>query len=507
MTSEAPSTNEFSLEEFISKQVCSDDIDQDLVKNILLTYRNGQLFYQSEDLLYKDKKNLPSFIVQKEDRFYVQKNNLFETVLVNELKRLRGLTPSLIYQKSIFDKLVSEDSSLTSEQKFVMNEFFNKSFGILCGGPGTGKTFTASMFIKFLTNSIDLGQKKRFKILLSAPTGKAALHLQSYLEARGNLLSFVEYEAMTLHRMLKVRAGFCQVHSRKTIDADLIIVDEASMIDVSMMVQLLESVGADTKVVLMGDPNQLPPVEMSGVFADLATLFGCFLTKCMRTQEPNLVGSAQSILSGSLSKLSSFVEITDVFDSSLVDFLVSKSQFQIAAEPIDIKAFFNKASNFKILNAMRKGPYGLDSLNKQILQKMDQMCPKNHYWAVPILVVQNLAHLNLFNGTFGVLVGQKKNKMDLTTGVAYFLETDLEPHINPPSFELSFILSIHKSQGSEFDEVLAIFPEGSENFGKEALYTAATRAKKKWSIIGKSSVLEQMLQKKEQNQGVLQKYF
>ena len=502
-----PSSTPFSLEEFISNRLSSNEESQNLIKEILLTYRKGQLFYESEKDFGAQNEQKPSFIRQKDHRYYVQKYDLFETVLVNELNRLKNLQPSSIYQKSVFEQLIAKEALLTDEQKLVMHEFFNKAFGVLCGGPGTGKTFTASMFIKFLTNSIDLEKKKRFKIILSAPTGKAALHLQSYLAARGNLPSFVEYEAMTLHRMLKVRAGFCQVFAKKRIDADLVIIDEASMIDISMMVQLLESIGSDTKIIIMGDPNQLPPVEMSGVFADLAKLFGCFLTKCMRTQEPTLVGSAKAILAGDLSALKNFVEISDRFDANLIDFLFSKSQFQIAADPINVKSFFANLSSFKILNAMRQGPYGLDSLNKQILQKIDQLCPKNHFWAVPILVTQNLAHLNLFNGTFGILTGQKKNKIDITTAEAYFLETNLVPHVNPPTFELSFILSIHKSQGSEFDEVLALFPEGSENFGKEALYTAATRARKKWSIIANPVVLEQMMQKKQTNISALVNYF
>jgi exodeoxyribonuclease V alpha subunit len=148
---------------------------------------------------------------------------------------------------------------------------------------------------------------------------------------------------------------------------------------------------------------------------------------------------------------------------------------QITYNPVyptepDPRQCLEDQKRYRILCALRQGPFGVDALNRNFVARF-----KSGYLAVPILITENQPQLQLYNGTTGVLIRSK----------AYFLQGDelrMIPEGQLPRYEPAFFLSVHKSQGSEFDEVLAIFPPGSDRFGREALYTAVTRAKKKVTL-------------------------
>ena len=251
------------------------------------------------------------------------------------------------------------------------------------------------------------------------------------------------------------------------------------MIDVSLFAHLLGAVGDETRLVLMGDPNQLPPIEAGSLFAECADLFGLFLQRGMRMESNAL---ADAVLRGDADA----IPLVETFDEE-------KVPLHISADKPDPEALLQQQTHFCVLNALRQGPNGADALNEKVLRRMDQQCKPGQWWAIPILATANLPHVNLSNGARGVLLGQKSHAIDLARGKAYFAETGFCDFL--PPFELGFVLSIHKSQGSEFDEVVALLPEGSENFGKEALYTAVTRAKKRCTIVGKREIIDQMLAK------------
>lgn len=448
-----------SLNDFFAK-------GQDALGLILQSAREG-------NLCLKIPEGPPSVSggVKDQDRYYLQKDWVFETHIVEQVKRLRKIKiePSIDFLEKI-----EKDEKLSYEQKQAVIHLYQKPFSILCGGPGTGKTHTAARFVKHFTSG---------KVILAAPTGKAALHLQSKI---GDTC-----EAMTLHRLLRLKPGEVRLFSQRRIDADLVIVDEASMIDVTLFAHLLGAIGDHTRLILMGDPNQLPPVDAGSVFSDLSELFGIHLKTCMRTEEPLLHQAAQAILTGNEEQFFASVPRTEDFDS-----LYDRINPVISAQKIAMKE-----NRFACLNALRQGPFGLDALNRKILERMDERCPDGWWWTVPIMVNTNLPLLNLYNGSTGFITGQKNKKIHLQTGTAFFPEIGEVKQI--PPYDLAFVISIHKSQGSEYDEVLALFPEGSEVFGKEALYTAATRAKKSWEIIGKKEVICLMLTKKnERHSGI-----
>jgi len=455
---------------------------------ILQSARDGHLCFQTNTP--SPLPPLPS-IVQDENRYYIQKNWVYETHLLEHVKRLRERSTSPIYNSNAFIEALAQEEGLSLEQKGVIQHLFDQSFTVVCGGPGTGKTYTAGRFIQLLSKVVDPNLGRPLRIAFTAPTGKAALHLQASFQTTEG----VYYEAATLHRLLRLYPGETSLFSTSKLDFDVIVVDEASMIDIALLCHLLGSVGNQTKLIFMGDPNQLPPVEGGGIFHEWASLFGKTLSHCMRTQDPKLQESAAAILAGDSDRFFKAVDLREDFDPGWIDSLYDQIGPVFSEKKMDPGVFLERALQFRVLNALRQGPFGVEALNQEILRRMEAQCPEGWWWAVPILSTTNQPHLNLSNGSFGVLIGQKKRRLDLAKGEAYFEELSGKslPHL--PPYELSFLLSIHKSQGSEFKEVLAIFPQGSELFGKEVLYTAATRAKKQWKVIGKREVLESLISK------------
>ncbi|MDE3045038.1 MAG: AAA family ATPase [Verrucomicrobiota bacterium] len=423
-------------------------------------------------------------LVLQENRLYLQRNWALESLIVHKAAELSSRTPVVLDRHRFEQALTSMQETLQPGQKKAIERAYDQMFSLFTGGPGTGKTYTAGCFIRLLAAC---HPTPPFKVVIAAPTGKAAAHLESSLKAQSSL--YFHCESMTLHRLLKLYPGQHRFFSDRLIDADLVVVDEASMIDVSLMLHLLNSIGPETRLLLLGDPNQLPPVEAGSLFAEMAELLGHPLERSMRTADPFLLSLAEAIQKGDIQPIR---EAITPFPNSLIEELCRRLHSPIHSVSPDPMGCLQEQKRFRILCALRQGPLGVDALNRELIHRFERQLGPADWLSIPILITQNDPRRQLYNGTMGVLIQQARG----TQGTAYLMTGDQVrafPVNALPHFEAAFCLSVHKSQGSEFEEVMILFPPGSERFGKEALYTAVTRAKRKAMLMGDAALLEEAL--------------
>lgn len=414
-------------------------------------------------------------LVRQENRLYLQKNWALETLILIKISELLAREP-IERDEALFALELTQIPSLLEAQKLALQQGFQRSLTIFTGGPGTGKTYTASWFIRLLAQQ----KKGIYKVAIAAPTGKAAAHLASALHMQGPLPEYLKCESTTLHRLLKLQPGMQRFYADWTIAADLVVIDEASMLDPSMLLHLLYAIGPATRLLLLGDPYQLSPIEGGSLFPDMAALFGQKLERSIRMGEGELFALSQAILTSQIEKITH----EEIEWTKLIDEVMKRLPNPIYPTEPDPLFCLEEQKKFRLLCVLRQGPYGVDALNRDLVARFQA---KSGWFALPILIVENDPKQQLYNGTTGVLIGKK----------AYFSSPEgvrMIPEGALPRYDPAFFLSVHKSQGSEFEEVLAIFPPGSERFGKEALYTAVTRAKRKVTIWIDPSTLDSTLQ-------------
>jgi exodeoxyribonuclease V alpha subunit len=437
-------------------------------------------------LIGKPSSNVKTPFIQHENLYYLHKNWIYETEILKNIQRLRAQPfPSFFNSHSIKQKLDSlqTEGLCLPEQIEALRSATSHLFSVVCGGPGTGKTYVASHLASILKDALIREKKPSLRISLAAPTGKAAFHLQKILELRVGLDASFSFEATTLHRLLRIRPNQNLLIQDKKIDADVVIIDEASMIDIPTLSALFASIGSKTLLILIGDPDQLPPVETGGLFAEISDAFGIFLKRPMRTDQKELQELISQVKQGDIDAFFSHLR-TSLWHELLPEFswLYEKTNPILQETRPDPSSCLETYKRFRIINALRQGPYGGNRINQWFFE---QLKTSGRWWAAPILSTTNDPQLNLYNGTEGILIGRGQEKP-----TAYF---EGVPMIPAPPFEIAFCISIHKAQGSEFDQTLVLFPQGSENFGKESLYTGLTRSKKKIEIVGTRETLEKMI--------------
>ncbi len=274
------------------------------------------------------------------------------------------------------------------------------------------------------------------------------------------------------------------------LDADLLIVDESSMIEAPLFAALLSAIPTTCHTLFMGDAKQLSPIGIGSIFADIEKKEESFsprayLHTSMRTEIAGITEMAKEVLEGNTPVSSGWPSSEEAVGSILREFS-SLSKYVLSDVPEDLRALFSLIGERRILSSLRKGPYGSEAINAFLLREVTK---QSRSWWAPIMVNASDDSLDVSNGEMGITIQSANGGSFL-----YFREGRLRISSEQFHFwEYAFCSSVHKSQGSEYDEVLVLFPKGSERFGKEMIYTAITRAKKSVSILAEKDTLEKMM--------------
>jgi exodeoxyribonuclease V alpha subunit len=407
-------------------------------------------------------------------------------------------------------------------------------FCVISGGPGTGKTYTVA---KILTLAAEMHRDQKFIIRLAAPTGKAAGRMSQSLSDAfpggvrpAQLTACLPDQAQTVHRLLGWQpGGRFRYHRGNPLPLDMLVVDEVSMLDMELSARLMEALPDHARLVLLGDRNQLASVEAGAVMANLCSgkEINRFSTGFVQAYA-HLTGSRLPVAENpapltdhvvelqkswrfgpdsGIAALSTLVRdgraedaarllsapLTDIETTScqghhaLATQLrpLVKDAFGALGKTIDPAQGFHVFDALRLLSPVRNGPRGSQTLNmlvREILTGSTGRDAETWYPGRPVMILENDYNLELFNGDVGIALpadGTLRVFFPAAQGFTSFAPARLPRH------ETCYAMTVHKSQGSEFGHTVLILPEEPcPALGRELLYTALTRARKRFTLIG-----------------------
>ncbi|MDC9724734.1 MAG: exodeoxyribonuclease V subunit alpha [Gammaproteobacteria bacterium] len=411
-------------------------------------------------------------------------------------------------------------------QKVAVLMALTRKFSVISGGPGTGKTTIVLRLLKMLH-----GQSSELKIALAAPTGKAAARLQQAISESGN----PSLEAKTVHRLLGIttKNDKGRYSQQRALPVDVLIVDEASMIDISLMAKVMHALPATARLILLGDSQQLASVESGAVLANLCAKTPSFSAEFIEQVKAftgitlNNPENTEGLLTNSVVLLQQSYRFDDDSDigqlakavqqgnvQAVYD-VINQSQKQLwqqnvlatniqthtfegyrkyvdaIAQNVDAETCLAVFEHYRILCALKNGPQSVTSINELMERALQKQGWKTHqpfYHGRPIMVTQNDYRQQLFNGDTGLVLyddqGVLRACFSVDNSVRWINLSRL------PAHETAFAITIHKSQGSEFDSVSVLLPEEeSALLTRELLYTAITRAKQHVTLLSSDVIL------------------
>jgi exodeoxyribonuclease V alpha subunit len=413
---------------------------------------------------------------------------------------------------------------------------------IICGGPGTGKTSTA---VRLLERFLRAHGADRPRVALTAPTGKAASRLEEAVREAALRLpegdpirALMPPAAKTIHRLLgsKGRSTSFRHHAENPLPLDLLIVDEASMVALALLAKLFEALPANCRVLLLGDPDQLASVEPGAVLADIvdaarareSPLRGSvvILQKNYRFgDESGVQRACGAVRQGDAEGVLAFLrgtgpsdlvatEVSSVAELNRHAAAAVTAGFGDAASERDPATALAKLRNFRVLAALRRGPWGVAGLNRAVIRELATagLIPDRagaHYPGRPILILQNDYELDLYNGDLGVLLPDPAGGSGSAEELyAWFFGQDNNVRrvalARLPAHETAYAMTVHKSQGSEFERVLFVLPESdSPVLTRELIYTALTRARSGVQLCWNEPVLRAAVARRAQRESGL----
>jgi exodeoxyribonuclease V alpha subunit len=506
-------------------------------------------------------------ILDDRSRLYLYRYWDYENILANKIServvsKIEAVDLPLL--KDGLSKFFSPlENGQTDWQKLAAFVCVLKKFCVVSGGPGTGKSTLIARIIALI-----LEQRKgsEMRIAIAAPTGKAAARLQEAIQngkerlpIEAQIKEAIPIEASTLHRLMGTIPGspYFRHNGENPLPVDMVIVDEASMVDLALMSKLVQALPSDARLVLLGDKDQLASVEAGAVLGDICDtgrIHG--FSKNFSTRFREITGASVDISpkndnepgiqdcvvdlqknyrfglesgiraaslvvnqgDGNLAlrilksgeyddiKWTTLPEPNAVYSVLRENVLNGFKPYLETADPLEIFSLFGR---FRILCALRKGPYGVSAQNllvEQVLRDENLIdTDKRWYRGRPVMITTNDYNIGLFNGDIGIIMPDPATNHDLR---AFFLSPDGALRsflpVRLPEHETVYAMTVHKSQGSEFDKALLILPDRhTPVLTRELIYTGITRAKKNIEVWGTERIfIEGVSQRIERSSGL-----
>lgn len=432
-------------------------------------------------------------VVNKEDRYYLKDMWEAETLIVKRFRLLAHKEDEDF--KNLEDKLTEMESvfgiSYNEEQRRAILDSIRKNFLIITGGPGTGKTTIMKGIIELYKEVHKLSYEKLAeRVQLLAPTGRAAKRMSD-----ATLMP-----ASTIHRFLKWQkeTNKFQVNEYHKSKAEVVILDESSMVDTLLMASLLRGISANCKVIMVGDSYQLPSVGPGQVLHDLISsskLPVVELKELYRQgKDSNILTLAYDVRKGEV--------VDDVFNKEEDLTFIECSDDDVISNLMDVSSTFKDLSykNFQILAPMYKTKCGIDMINQKLQVIFNPKDKSKKELVVgdvifregdKVIELTNMPDENIYNGDIGIIsqiVTQpaKKITIDFDGNEVTFTAANFN------KFRLAYAISIHKAQGSEFDVVVMPIVQGYRKMlYRKLVYTGITRSKKMLYLIGDKNALRQ----------------
>ena len=406
------------------------------------------------------------------------------------------------------------------EQRAAAEVALSQGLTVLTGGPGTGKTTTVARLLALLVEQATMAGNARLRIALAAPTGKAAARLQEAVQLEVARLDPSEREALiglhatTLHRLLGSRpdtSARFRHHRGNRLPHDVIVVDEASMVSLTMMARLLEAVRPHTRLLLVGDPDQLASVEAGAVLADLVDGLGEAKVAALKTSHrfgESIGELATAIRMGDADRVVEvlraggehleWIEAADPREQLRSVLVPQAFALRSAAILGDTVAALATLDEHRLLCAHRRGLFGVQHWNRQVerwlTEETGEPIWSSWYAGRPVLVTANDYGLGLYNGDTGVTVVDGEALRAVIGGAG---ETLTFATSRLADVETMHAMTIHKSQGSQADEVTVLMPpEDSRLLTRELFYTAVTRAKKRVRVVGSEAAVRSAIERR-----------
>ena len=483
-------------------------------------------------------------------RLYLYRYWAYEHELAVDLQARAADDPADVDPRRLragLDRLFPPQAATADRQRVAAAVAALKRFTVISGGPGTGKTTTVVRILALLLEQA----ASPLRIALAAPTGKAAARMQEAIRASRERLpvdprvrAAIPVEAATIHRLLGVRPGSATFrHDRDDpLPVDVLVVDEASMVDLALMTKLVRAVPRAARLILLGDKDQLASVEAGAVLGDICGESPGFSPDFSR-RAAEVTGQDLVDLTGPVHRddgppiRDAVVQLTRSYrfgpDSGIgrlanlvnrgdgpaaLDLLTGGTCADLAWRPLEsprdlpprlaeiaapLGAYLDAGTpeaalaaldRFRVLSAHRAGPYGVEALNEHIaacLESRGVMRPRGSwYHGRPVLVTANDYSLQLFNGDLGITLCDPAvdDKLRVFFRAAGGRARRLPP-ARLPEHETAYAATVHKSQGSEADAIVLILPgQASPVLTRELIYTAVTRARSRVEIWGTGPV-------------------